>query len=724
MYDILKILTLAFFFSGLKAQKTIGTSHESSIIKKTTIDPKKIKTDFFPVLKNIEIPSPDGNSYKSYLRRVKRDVVSKRYPRTEAIRKDNYENALSPILKKNFIVAGPYVPPLDTNFPITGGTPLDNTLAISNDSLLLISINSKIYAHDLKGDTALFNFSASQNTFSFAQFASMDGISTSFPFDPKLIYDPIADRFVIVFLSGRDETDSKIILGFSSSNNPIDPWHIYEIPGNPRNIANWSDYPAIAISQEELFITMNLLIPDSSWQSGFDGSIVWQINLADGYSGSNNLSHTWWDNIKYNGSYIRNLNPIQGGEGPLGPDMYFLSNRNFDISNDSIFVVHISDTKASGSASMTVDLGILDKAYGMPPNGRQQDTDLTDPSTGLQTNDSRWLGGFQVDNHIQFVGNTVDPITGNAAVYHGTIDKPGTGEAIYKGNIISDPLLDLGYPNIAFTGKNTCEVQSIIAFDHSSPTDFAGVSSIYYSNKRSYSELYRIKEGDNYVDNPPVNNNPYERWGDYFGIQRVYNNPGTVWTSGLFGLVTKRSSVFVAELVSPDTSVLTVAIDTNTNKLNSCDASIEVKPINGSPPYSLIWNDELAEESIFDINICDGTYSLEVIDDNNCRLAYNYEFLDSNVNYIVNLKKEAIFPNPFSDRLFVSFKVPEQAPIAMELYNLQGALVHRLDQATAIEGLNQFSFSTLPLQDGVYILRVTQGSYILKEEKLLKVSPK
>ena len=52
---------------------------------------------------------------------------------------------------------------------------------------------------------------------------------------------------------------SKFKICFSTSNNPIDDWNVYLLPGDPLLTDHWTDYPAIALSEDEFFVTGNLL---------------------------------------------------------------------------------------------------------------------------------------------------------------------------------------------------------------------------------------------------------------------------------------------------------------------------------------------------------------------------------------------------------------------------------------------------------------------------------
>src|SRR5690606_22271371 len=139
------------------------------------------------------------------------------------------------------------------------------------------------------------------------------------------------------------------------------------------------------------------------------------------------------------------------------------------------------------------------------------------------TNDSRVLGGIIEGDVIQFVMNSVDTANGNSALYHGFLDLQ---TMTCSGNIISDPILNFGYPNIAGVSHNPGEQESIITFEYSSSSDFPGFASIYYDGSGNYSSVKILKAGENKIS---VFGDPLERWGDYSGIQRRYNDPCKIW---------------------------------------------------------------------------------------------------------------------------------------------------------------------------------------------------
>ncbi|MES2592561.1 MAG: T9SS type A sorting domain-containing protein [Bacteroidota bacterium] len=479
-----------------------------------------IKEDWNPVLQNIERPKPGIHSERKKLQDIK-DSLRIVYPKKEKNSNtlEGRQTVNQPYLGSNF-VGNVY------NY----GSPNDNDIAVSNGNQLISVMNSSVFRYNLNTNTAL-------------GVVSLDAFSSTLnnphdKYDPKALYDPVEDRFVVVFLNGTVDTATSITVAFSQTNDPGGAWNLYELPGNPYNNGLWSDYPMLAITNKELFITVNLLNPGQSWQTGFIESIVWQINKKSGYDGLalNSVSH---NGIQLNGRPVRNLCPVKGGVDIYGPDMYFLSNRNLDPTNDTVFLVHITDTIGSSTQMVTVSPLISGTDYFVPPQ-------VSQPGPGVQlleTNDSRILGAFMENDKIQFVNNCLDTATGNAAVYHGIINNVSSSPSV-SASIISDPLLEIGYPNISYIGMGTSDNTSIINFNHASGTVFPGVSAVTSDGNGDYSSFVTIKSGINYLSVI----SGIERWGDYSGSQRKYNQQGVVWVNGMYGNSGKKNNTWIAEL--------------------------------------------------------------------------------------------------------------------------------------------------------------------------------
>ncbi|MBK8486888.1 MAG: T9SS type A sorting domain-containing protein [Chitinophagales bacterium] len=502
---ILSILTLCFFYPAFAQKTTFNKSDIFSIPKAGVSDPSKFQPDFFTTMYSLEMPAPGSGSYRSFLIALKETL---------------YANKIFPG-KSNFRSSA-FVPIPDTLTSFEGNTmgssvPNDNDIAISNGGMIVSVINTSIYIFDQSGSTLA--------SFSLETFSDTLEI-TGDKFDPKVMYDPVHDRFIIVFLNlvfGDEANNTDIIVAFSQTNNPLDNWNLYSLPGNPKDNDTWTDFPMLAITQHELFITGNSIIPGEPWQTGFSETLIWQMNLDSGYSGAD-LSAVFWDDILYEGNPIRNLCPVKGGSTTYGPNMYLLSNRNFAETNDTIFIVEITGTLDDVATIAEINFSLSDVNYAVPPQARQYNSHTFD------TNDGRILGAVMENGWIQFVANTLDPATGFSGIYHGMITDLD-GDNNITGHIIGDDSLDFGYPNISYSGRFENDDQCIIVMNHSSPEVYAGMSAFFY-NQGEYSERLHLKSGETYVN---VISGYYERWGDYTGSQRKYNAPGNVWVSGTYG---------------------------------------------------------------------------------------------------------------------------------------------------------------------------------------------
>jgi hypothetical protein len=258
----------------------------------------------------------------------------------------------------------------------------------------------------------------------------------------------------------------------------------------------------------------------------------------DGYNGVTTLNSVIWENNTEGGINIRNMHPVRGGIYPKGPNQYFLSNRNFALQSDSIYLVEITNTIASGSATRNITLLNSGNDYFLAPSARQSISD------SLQTNDSRVLGGIWENDEIHFVQNCMDTASGNAAVYHGVISDIANGTYVCSGQYINDPIRDFGYPNIAHIGETLTEDKYIISFEYVSPVDSAGTACVYFDGV-DYSNVNIIKKGEGVLN---VLSGTQERWGDYTGIHKKYNQPCAVWCCGTFARNDNSYGSWISEL--------------------------------------------------------------------------------------------------------------------------------------------------------------------------------
>ncbi len=472
---------------------------------------------------SMEMPEPDAGAEQELLRKIK-EQIAKNYPhkRSTPQARKTTASVAAPVVAISFVA--------DSN----SGIPPDNYSAVSPGRKAVSVMNEYIAVHD--ANTGAYLYRKSLKTFSTA--IGLNNFSTDYRFDPKVVYDPGADRFICVMLNGTNQYNY-IVLGFSQSNDPAGAWKFYKFYGNYTGDTTWFDYPAISVTGHEFFLTGNQIKFDSSWQAGFSRTLIYQVHKQDGYDGDTVLHYQIWDSVQYNNKYLRCLYPLNPGDVLLGPSQYFLSNRNFATINDTVFIVKVPDTIGSADSVLTVTPVISTTgSYGAPPNARQPDTSLS-----LATNDGRVLGGFIQGNEMQFVSTSLNPGNGASAVYHGVISNFATAPVL-KGQFFSIDTIDFGYPNISYEGTPGW---SVISFEYSGPKTYPGYGAVIFDGN-NYSDMTVIRAGDSTIR---MLSQKEQRWGDYSGSQPDWGLPGSVWVEGIYGRKNRKYGNFMAQLYSP-----------------------------------------------------------------------------------------------------------------------------------------------------------------------------
>lgn len=430
------------------------------------------------------------------------------------------------------------------------GTPNDNDLAISNDGFVVSVLNSNMRVIDETGKIL--------KNFTLKGLGQIGGLQNS-TFDPRVVYDPIADRFIIVFLNGRDENNNTYVC-FSKTNDPTQDWYAYALPGSNLFMdSTWSDYPIISISEEDLFITLNMIGNGKGFRDGFTESMIWQVSKKEGYNGDANLNYNKWNGIKWGNGNIWSICPVQGGSKPTGPNSYFLSVRPTDFQNDSLFVTEITNTLSSGQATLNVSLVKTNQKYGFPPNAPQGN------GQWMSTNDGRVLTAMIENDMIQFAGNCVDTNNYTAGIFHGYF-KAGDNTATL--NIISSDTADYGYPDIAYAGiGEPWDNSAMLTFSRVSQNTPSGTAVVHVGRDLNYSDVLIVRSGTQAIDQLA---DTLERWGDYTGIQRKYNEPKTFWLSGSLGFGSAHGTV-IANISNTDPAL-------STQKVNETNFTTTVFP--------------------------------------------------------------------------------------------------------------------------------------------------
>ena len=186
-------------------------------------------------------------------------------------------------------------------------SPPDNNIAVS-DAGYIVTVDNRTIEYYKTDGTNLLAWETLENFFNDVTLSQNDF------FDPRIIYDPISDRFIFVVINGVDVDHNIIALAFSKTDNPVDGWNKdYRIVGNSFEPTFWMDQPRIGISEDELFIS-GAMSSDGVAQG--HSSLI-QLGLQEGYN-NDPLDYVFWTNF----SSIPIIAPASfGQDGFYGPGL-------------------------------------------------------------------------------------------------------------------------------------------------------------------------------------------------------------------------------------------------------------------------------------------------------------------------------------------------------------------------------------------------------------------
>lgn len=77
------------------------------------------------------------------------------------------------------------------------------------------------------------------------------------------------------------------------------------------------------------------------------------------------------------------------------------------------------------------------------------------------------------------------------------------------------------------------------------------------------------------------------------------------------------------------------------------------------------------------------------------------------------------YPNPFNPTTNITYQVPQQSKVTLRVYNVLGQLVATLVNDIKAKGRYTVTFNGSGLASGVYIYRLTAGTFIQTKQFML-----
>jgi hypothetical protein len=387
-----------------------------------------------------------------------------------------------------------------------GYSPMDNSIATSNSGYIVSVSNTLIQFYNTNGQLLY--------TRSIATFFNDANISSVC--DPVVLYDAGENKFVFFAQEcSGSSANSHLLICFSTSDNPNDAWYRYKITGNPLNNNTWFDYPKMAVSTNELYISGNAFTNNGT----FDRALLYQINKKAGFSGQS-LNYQYWQSLK-NAPFT--LLPVSGGQGNYGPGCYLVSTS--PSGGSSINLYDLTDDMSASDETIN-HYSISTKAYSPSGDGSQKGS-----TRKIDNGDCRSLSGFYLNGIIHFVFHS-DYQDGYSGINYNRLD------VVNKTNISSPFGLtgyEYAYPAVASSGNSSTDKSVLIGFLRTGANIYPEIRAVNCDNNIQWSSSILIKSGEGFSSYISPTSKP-ERWGDYTGIARRYNSTGpTLWMNGMYG---------------------------------------------------------------------------------------------------------------------------------------------------------------------------------------------
>lgn len=457
-------------------------------------------------------------------------------------------------------------PVVGTNFAgvSNGGvyTPLDNTIAISNNDSIVAFVNAQI---------GYFTSSGTQ-TYSRSIYTLIgDATLTNNLCDPKVIFDPTAKRFIF-YCQVCDQVSShdKIVLGFSKSSNPADGWYFYKFTGNPLGDGSWWDYPKLGISNDEVFVTGNLF---ANMSSTYNQSVVMQIQKTPCYSGGTPLTKVWSAATIPSGGLGAIIPftflPLSYGQlGSYGPGIYLVTTEGATAGQNTYRLYDITNNIASGAASMLSYNITVSPTYSTPGDAAQKGTSFT-----LNTGDSRAQDGFYLHGNVYFVFNT--DVGGYSAVSYNRLKLSSlTNTSATFSNASGG--IDRAYPAIVSASNDSLDKSVLVVYEESGSGIYPRMCAVGCDSNMTWSSSSGVVVHSGTAYDLYDGSTTSQRWGDYTGLAKKYGDT-TAWMAGMYANSSNAWAQWIAQLY-PHTVHISHTTNAGVGPVNQQDETIKVYP--------------------------------------------------------------------------------------------------------------------------------------------------
>ena len=426
--------------------------------------------------------------------------------------------------------------------PIVSFPGLDYTARIPPDPIVAVGPNHLVAAVNSKfgvfSKSGALLFQAQANDWFSNVLPNIVAIGGAF--DPKVLYDPAAGRWILVYLATDDKTESWVLISVSSGSDPTGTWCNYSLHGDRNGntpSGNWSDYEGVGLDDQAVYITTNQFQLTPGGDGSFQYSRLRIISKSLLYACGSVTYFDFWDltDPVSTSERVFTLRPALTFGTP-GVE-YLVSNSPFVTS--TYFTLWSLTNPLSGSPTLTAQ-NVPVIASTTPPKADQQEGTGGGPGCPapclIDTGDGRLLdlvyrNGSLWTSHA-VAGGTGDAYSRVRYVRFGVGGGPPT---VLEDVSFGAEECWYYYPAVALDQNNNLGM----VFTRSCTNEYAGVR---YTTRATTDTTVQgstnLKSGESNYVNPASGTN---RWGDYSGAVVDPADQSKLWLFGEYAATTTNN---------------------------------------------------------------------------------------------------------------------------------------------------------------------------------------
>jgi hypothetical protein len=392
---------------------------------------------------------------------------------------------------------------------------------------LLITVNGTVRIEQ-KSDGSVLSTQTLNNFFS-----AIPGVGTVF--DPHVLYDPYANRWIVVAVSNAALATADVLLAVSQTSDPAGAWNEYRVDVDGTD-QTWGDYPTVGFNKNWIVVSLNMFTNSGFGTCAglpFCGTQTYAFDKAKAYAGGGayqlfTLPYPTFDDFSLSPTamYDANATDMYLVEDYDGTGLFSsLPLRLFKISGPvgSATMTRLSDPSGAALSALGHWSDVWGSGVGFAPQlGSTMKIDNGDArlSQCLYRNASIWCA------NTTFLPSTLPT---HSAVQWYEIDPAASTPNVVQAGRISDGtgVQFFAYPSVAVNKYN----DALLGFSRFSASQYASADYAYRSctnapNTFQDEAVFQAGAGPYFKTYGGTRN----RWGDYSGTWVDPSDDTSMWT--------------------------------------------------------------------------------------------------------------------------------------------------------------------------------------------------